>query len=373
MSLLGASNLIDLAYPAGIDVGELNRRINGNTSVTFADVIRNVAQGVALTNAEMMSHPIFGGMFSTTTRLDVTYPSGTPIATQERTESLRAQTSRMKEVGHMLNPKGYEKGFAFTDSYLQKADMELIMGRLGGELREMESTWQKNLLTRFFSNAENQINSSSGYDVGFADGNVSNITYVPPKYDGQSFASSHNHFDRQADSAAGKSAAIANGIDHLREHGIGGDYNAIIPLADVDEWAALNESTIKAVFVDYDRPVIRASTASDIGAPIADMHHVGYVKASLGTVHLWATSRVPTNYFGMYRDYGADNPRNPLLMWHDAAWGAGIRLARPITYTNPLQGLELYHDYAFGASEGRLNGYACLFAASGDYVVPTVS
>lgn len=371
--LLGASAVLDLAFPEGIDGSELHR-LSFTDGVTYADGLRVMAQGIVAANNLMFGDNLYSGLVYAANRADVKYQSGTPIATTERTATMNVPSSRRNEVGHMIPMKGYERALNWDEDFLESASLDRLLEDVGAEIMRLQDNWQKKLLTRFFDNTDNQIHATSGFDMGFANGSTTNVTYIPPEKDGQVFLSSHNHFDRQAVTAAGRAAAVVNGVDHLREHGIMGDYEMIIPLADVESWRSLNETTpAYAQFVSYERPVIRASTASDIGAPIADMRQIGYIQTALATVHVWETSRLPTGYMGLYRSFGNNNPNNALRVWFKQNRGMGAILKPRRVSHNPLDGAVMQHDFGVSAGKGRLNGFACYFFVSGSYVVPTIS
>lgn len=370
--ILGFNDMRALALPTGVDATELTRWATAE-GTTYDIVIGEIINALTLANGALLNDPIYAGMMSLTTEPMAEYPSGVSNDMVKRVEHAKNDTRRTKSVGHMLQIEGFEYPMGWTADYLENARMYQIRLGIREGINAVRSNFQYALLNRFFSSAENQINGGSGYDMPLANAS-STVTYVPKSYDGQDFASSHTHFDRNTDDATGRATSVANGVDHLIEHGIMPPYDMIVPLADADLWTALASTSPKALFVEPQRAPIVLGANTAIGAPLPDERYIGYISTARGIIRVWTTARLPENYMGLYKTYGANAMGNPLLVRYKPRRGSGaFLLAGKGFQLFPLEEAIIQHDFGVGISEGRLNGYASYFAAAGDYVSPTIS
>lgn len=361
-SLLGPNDMKQFALPQGWDASELLKYQLAD-GVDYEALTNDIIAALRLKYNELVSDPIYGSMIHVTEELGKEYRDGvTNIGMSERTEYTEADPKRGKTIGHMFPLKSYDRKMQWTYDFLRKARRAQIDAEVATALYDVEDNWQRNVLTRFFSNAENTL-ATSGVDVPFVKGGGT-IAFTPPAYMGQKFTSSHSHFDRKTDDATGRIAALNEGMEHLVHHGINGPLVALVPYADKSDYTALTG------FVRPDRG-FRYTDSLTVGT--FDDIFFGLFETDIGVVQLHACRRLPTNYLGLYRSYGRNAPKNPLAIRYAPDMGAAPILMRgPWRQEYPLENVTIIHEMGVGVDD-RLNGYACYFNSSGNYTAPTIS
>lgn len=361
MSVLGFNDLKQFALPTGWDAGEISKYslVDG----TSLGEIYNTAMAGSLAIAnELLAHPIYGGLVSVTSEQGREYRDGGTNVMQERTEYSKPDPQRGKTIGHMYPIKSYDRGLGFTMDFLRKARIAQIDANLSDAYDAVRNTFQIAVLTRAFSDTENLM-GSSGYDVPFVK-TGGNVTFTPPNWGGFTHTSSHTHYDRKATNA--HATALEDGVKELWHHGITGPYLAIVPFADRSTYTALTN------FRAPRRNEVTYSTSANL-ALVNEEVFFGVYETALGVVYLHASNRVPTNYLGIFKSYGTNDPRNPLA----------VRVSPDYLFTpillgdngfkiSPMENMQLIHEYGVGVQD-RLAAYLCYFAASGDYTKPTIS
>lgn len=362
-ALLGVNDLKNWALPSGWDATKLQEfQLADGTTL---DVVYNEFVGASIAAAQtILEHPVFGNMVYVTTEPALEYRNGlASTGLDARSEYTRADAKRSQMIGHMLPEGSFDRSLGFTMDFLRKVRMSHIEAHIEDVIYDVVDEFQRQALTRFFSNTENVL-GSSGYDLPFANAS-SNVVYTPPAYAGQTFASSHTHFDRKGTS--NHLDAIKAGARHLAEHGIMGPYVGIIPEADVATYQAVTGFT-------YPELGSLATVSNTDRLAVDESVFIGGVHTRDGWVLLHATPRVPTNYFGMFKAYGSNDRRNSLAVRVSTDYlftpvflrGDGFRVS-------PLENMTLIHEYGVGVNRGRLNGYLCEFDSSGSYGNPTIS
>lgn len=367
MGLLGHNDMKQFALPTGWDAGELEKyKLADGT--TYQQVTDDIIAALLVKMQMLTDDPIYGGLIQITEELGREYSDGTGSAgMQQRTENTRADARRGKTIGHMWPLNSYDRGMGWTWDFLRKARRSQIDSDIATALYDVEDEWQRNILTRFFSTTENQL-GSSGYDVPFIKGTGS-VAHTPFPYGGQTFASTHTHFDRKTDDATGWAAALEEGAKHLWEHGLMPPYNAITPMADQANFKGLTG------FIKPDRGVtyIQAPSTNALTVATVDEIYYGLFETTVGLVRLWATYRLPANYFGLYKTFGPNAPGNPLAVRVSEDLGEAPVLMRGENMRQfPLENAQIIHEYGVGVYD-RLNGYAVEFDSSGSYAPPTIS
>lgn len=365
MSVLGLNNMLQFILPTGWDASQLAQFMFAD-GFTYEQIVGDVAMALVEQGNQLLSDPILGGLFSTTPEIALEYRNGSAgTGMTLRTEHAEADTKRAATIGHMLPLKSYDRKLGWTWDFLRKVRSVQVTSDIADAMYDVRDSFQRGLLTRFFTTTENQL-GASGYDVPFVKGGGS-VAFTPPAYDGQSFTSSHTHFDRQA--ANGQATALKAGAKHLFEHGIKGPYSAIIPQVDVATYSALTGYIHPQRGIQY----IRTDSAANFGAMPVDDRLTGAFETDFGLIYLWNTPRLPTNYLGLYKSWGLNDPRNPLAVRYDPKLGVGPILLRGAAFQEyPLEKATILHEYGVGVKD-RLNGYACYFAAGGNYTDPTIA
>lgn len=370
MALLGPADMKQFALPSGIDAGELTKlRLAAEQSTTYADVLNLLVEGVNQNNQVIMSDPVFGTLWSPTTEAAVEYGQGVTNGMEERTEYRRADARRGSTSGHMLPLKSYDRGLGWTEDFLRKARMIQIEQDIADALADVRTNFPRRLLTRFFSTAYNTV-GTSGKDAPLVDGTTSDIDFAPPPYEGQAFANSHTHFDRKGTSE--QPNALAAGAKHMWEHGILQPYNALVPLADIATYTALAKYIKPNRGVEYVATANAGQPYGQMSLALQDERAIGLYETDYGLVNLYMTPFLPTNYLGMWKPYGNGDQRSPLRVRYSPDYGMGAIPKADPDSNQPLRFIYLLHEFGVGTGN-RLNGYACYFAASGNYTVPTIN
>ncbi len=367
--VLGVSDMKRFAVPSGWDAGELVKYELAD-GTTYDDLVADIAVMLQEVQADIESNPQYGSLVSFTTEQALEYQNGTgTTGMEERTENRSADPRKSKTIGHMLPLQSFDRQMTWTWDFLRKARRAQIDSDLISAKYDVEDEWQRRVLKRFFSSAENQ-QGSSGYDMPLANAS-STVAYTPPAYNGKTFASSHTHFARVA--AASRATGLEAGILSLREHGIMGPYVGILPQAYTATWAALSN------WVKPDRAINHFNGATDLMTlGMSEEMFVGAYNSQYGLIYMWETPRLSADYIGVYKTFGTNDPRNPVAIRYSEDLGAQpILMAGETRRQFPLENATIIHEYGVGISGAermaRLNGYAIKFDSSGDYTDPTIS
>jgi hypothetical protein len=367
MGTLGPRDLKDLALPTLWDQTYLqNVRLQGNR--TFAELMAEVQAGVADFNAnDLLNQEHYSALIAVQDTPEIEYATGTTAGVQEFVDYKIADPYRGATTGHILPRRVWNRVMGWTMLYLQRARQEQIDADLMSTFTDIRNHFQQRALQQFFRSTAVTV-GASGKSVPFADGGTADSSYVPytsPR--GATFSSSHSHFLRQA--ATLTNALVDAAVLTLWEHGHPAPYAGIIPQADIATWQALTNFRPPA----WQDLVYNANTTIRANIPGISGDIVGYYESPYGLVALWATPRLPTGYYGMYKPYGALDPRNPLRLYVNPSIGLGWNVA-PGQFINAPQYLAvLMAEYDFGVGADRTNGVAVLNAGSGSYIDPAIS
>jgi hypothetical protein len=364
--ILGLNSLMQFALPAGWDASELQKHQLADGR-TYDEMLTDIAVALQEVGSSLSNDPKYGGLVSFTTEMGFEYAQGSSqTGMEERTEYRTADGRRGATVGHMLPLKSFDRKLQWTWDFLRKARRLQLDNDIAVAMYDIRDEFERRVLRRFFTNTDYQL-GSSGYDLPFANAS-SNVSYVPPAYNGKTFASSHTHFVR--DTTANRATAIKAGVASLREHGINASFTGIVPAAEVSTYTALSN------FVRPERNLARYNGATDVATGAIDEQvFFGALETDFGLVYLWETERLPASYFGLYKSYGSNDPRNPLAIRYSEDLGFQP-IMKPVG-NHPLEGAEIIHEYGVGVGgapmTARLNGYCIHFDAAGDYDNPTIS
>lgn len=371
MAILGPSDQKNLVMPSLWDTTYINN-FRLESGRTFEALVGQIREGLATFNSnDLLSMEHYGDMIAVQDTPEVEYITGATGEVQEFTEYKFADPQRADTTGHMIDLRTYNFSLGWTMLYLMKARDSKLDADLKMTFTKIRSHWQKSLLQRFFKSTATTI-GSNGKNVPFADGGTADSSYVPyesPR--GTTFLSTHNHFLRQA--ATLTEALVNAAILTLWEHGHDAPYDIIIPQADIATWQALTSSTggfRTPTWADLNymaNATVRANT-NGIGGDI-----FGYWESPYGIARIWATPRLPTNYYGVFKSYGQSDPRNPLRVRFDPKVGIGWNLAPGQLINAPQFMAAMMSQFGIGVGEDRTNGVAVYLNASGNYVDPTIS
>lgn len=367
MGILGPSDQKNLVLPSLWDTTVINnfRLENGRT---FDVLVAEIRSALSAFNAnDLFGMPHYGSMISLQDMPEVEYPTGTSAGVEEFVEYKVADPQRGATTGHMIDLRTYNRSLGWTMLYLMKARDSKLDADLRSVFTDIRSHWQRSLLTKFFKKEATTI-GSTGKNVPFADGGTADSNYVPyesPR--GDTFASTHSHFLGQV--ATLTNALVDSAIKELWHHGHDAPYTIIIPEADIATWAAL--SNFRApTWADLNymaNTTVRADTPTIMGDVF------GYYESPYGIARLWATPRIPTKYWGAFKDYGNSDPRNPLRVRFDPKVGIGWNIVPGMLINAPQYMAAMMSQFGVGVGEDRTNGVAVFNDAGAAYVTPSVS
>ncbi len=368
MATLSFADLKDTAKPALWDLGEI-KQVELADGASFADMIADVNAGLSLVNGEMLSLAHYADMLAVQDTIELEYPVGVSNGVEVATEYGVPIPKRGATTGHSLPLIPYDRALGWTMMYVRKARASKLDADVRSAVTDIRNHWQQKILERFFKMEGETVGTTANASVPLADGGTVDANYVPPDSpDGESFLSTHDHFVR---TATLNQAALEASAENLQEHGHMSPYDIIASRADAGTWT--NVST----FTGFKKPewpgIVYHASATERMAQSAVEEYFGYIETAYGICRLWMTPRVPTNYYGLFKSYGAGDPRNPVRVRIDDNFGFGWQLVPGNWVNAPALLAVMYAEMGFGIGEDRTNGVLTRIAASGDYVTPTIS
>jgi len=365
MATLGFADLRETDFPSLWDETEiLKARLADGTSIE--GMIADLRSGLQMLNGSLLDMPHYGMLFAVQDNPEVEYPIGVSNGFEVASEYGVPSPRRGATTGHMLPLVAYDRALGWTMRYLRKARSNKLDADVRSVVVDARAIWQQKLLTRFFSSSGNTVGSTSNADVPFADAAATDSTYVPPDSpEGESFDTSHTHFLRHASIS---DTNLGTTIEHLQEHGHQSPFDIIASRTDASSWTGL--TGYKAP--EWPGVVYHASAVerADVGEV---SNYFGYVETDYGICRVWLTPRVPTNYYGAYKAYGAGDPRNPLRVRIDRNVGFGFTLVDGNWVNLPTHLVVVYTEFGVGIGEDRTNGVCVEIDSSGSYASPTIS
>jgi hypothetical protein len=267
----------------------------------------------------------------------------------------------------MLPLKDWDRSLGWTMKYLRKARRAKLDADVRSAINDARDLFQKRLLTRFFSASGNTVGSTSNADVPLADGGSTDSTYVPPKSpDGETFTSSHDHILDSSDLTDDDVSAtdLATCVEHLQEHGHKAPYDLIIPRDELSDWTGVTG------WKKPEWPGIVYHSSAVERANVAEFEmYAGYIETDYGIVRVWPTPRLSSNtdhYWGVFKSYGAGDPRNPLRIRIDPDMGFGCNIVPGNWANSPIELLVMHMEFGVGIGEDRTNG-VIVYTADSSY------
>jgi hypothetical protein len=367
MALLGFGDMNDQTLHSLWDLAEM-KRLELRDGATFDQMLQEAQDVANAVSGEFLRLPHYSSLFAIQDTPELEYGTYTGGGIQEMTEYSVPDPYRGKTTGHMLPIKMYARTLGWTMLSLENRRRNQLEADLQVVIDDIRNQYQQLALTRFFKMEAEAVNETSGASVPFADGGTADSNWIPrPSPDGETFASTHDHYLRTATLNIG---AINTAVDHLYEHGHRPPFVLVGADADSATYTALTEwlpPTWPGIVYQDAAAGTDRSTLPNID------EYRGAITTDKGLVYVWLTPRVPTGYFAVYKPYGVGAGLNPLRMRIDPQYGYGWGIV-PGQYVNaPLSLAVLRGSHAFGIGEDRTNGVFTYIFASGDYVTPTIS
>jgi len=363
---LGINDLKQWALPAGWDASRL-LQLRLASGETYEMLISDIAAGLSIANGMLLSAPWIAGMVSLTDTPEVEYRVGASNGFEVHTEFGKPDARRGATTGHMLPLLPYDRMLGWTWDFLRKARRTQIDNDIAAAMTDLKDIWEKKILTRFFKSTYDAV-GSSGKSVPFADGGTADATYIPPAVAsrGGTFLYTHNHYLRLDGITQ---ANLETAVAHLYEHGHDAPYELLVAYADIASWTNVTNVT---GYVPRPDPVIQYGAQTAVANLAAE--YLGAVNTDYGACRLWASGRVPTKYWSVYKSAGPQDMRNPLRVFPSPTYGLNcVLLSGDHIREFPLENALLFFEFGIGVGEDRTAAALVYNHTTGSYTDPTIS
>jgi len=362
MTTIGLADVKHLIRMPGYwDLAEM-KKWQLKDGITFDNAVMRFAAALSLFNGSLRSGYL-ANYLQISPEMTLEYDSGgDSAALGEISEYANPDPILAESTGHMIPMKDYGGSLGWTYLGLRRARLAHLDRDIRRLLERARNTWDKALLTRMFKSTFDSV-GSSGRSMPFADGGTADANYVPISHEGSTFLSTHTHYFRQADDAAGRLAAAKNMAETLYEHGIMPPYDLFIPTTDIADWAGVTgyvkpeRSWLQTMGVET-----RAKLAED---------YIGVLEMDRTWAFIKPFNRLPANYAGMFKPAGFNNPNAPLMVRYEEGYPLGLSLVGRLQ-NFPMEEAIAYFTFGVGIAN-RIAGAATYFAASGAYTDPTIA
>jgi len=375
----GVLTTLNHALPSGLDANRLAQWLlkDGSSYLEFRQMMAAAMDDL---NSELMM--AWGDLVFVTNEDHFEYPDGGSIEPAKKLSELdRPDARKGTTVGHMLDLERYGDAVGGSKIYFRDTRQAVIQATIANQVQRLRDRFEVDVLTRAMTDNENLL-GSSGYDVGFASASAS-VTYTPPKYAGQTFASTHTHYIGYNASTPQTVSDMLDGLANtVHEHGHRGPFVAYVATADVATYRSQSNfekyTPTDVFFVD------RAGATSGneffrrgeiMERPQTGGWTFGYYISPYGEIELRGTSRIPTGYALVYKSYGNNDERNPLAVRVHPDVGFGVRLVEEPSFDSqyPVKTIYIEKEYGVSAGPGRTGGASGYLVAGGAWVDPTIA
>jgi hypothetical protein len=360
--ILGPLTLQNKALPVGVD-GARVAQWAMRDGVTYGELVNRVALALGAANQALVDK--WGFLFSITDEIMMEYSNGGTITPMtELTDIDKHPLIHGTTIGHMLPLKRFGEAIGGTYVFFRDIRSATLQSSITTLVNRGIWRFEQTLLSRLFSNTEEAI-GSAGYSVPFVRGTGGNVDFAPPAYDGETFATTHDHFlafdnDTGPDTFDDMFEALAL---TLAEHGHMAPFTALVSRDDIAEIGAL---TNFVTIVDTAVQVIDRGGATAGSGFFArgnrELGRIGWYQSNVGLIELIASARIPTHYVGMTKSYGNLDPRNGLAVRVHPDEGFGFQV---VTKTSenldwPVEQVDVSLEFGVGVGMDRTNGAAAL-------------
>jgi hypothetical protein len=328
---------------------------------TFDAVIMRFAAALSLFNGSLRSGYLSNYVKTTSEMIFEYGVGGDSAGLKEISEFDNPDPILGDSTGHMIPMKDYGGSLGWTYLGLRRARAAQLDADIRLVIERARNTWDKALMIRMFKSIYEPV-GSAGRSMPFADGGTADANFVPVSYEGSQFASSHNHFGRQTDDAAGRLAGAKAMAANLYEHGIMPPYDLFIPAVDITDWTAVTG------FIKPERAWLQ-TMGVETRAKVAD-DYIGVLEMDRTWAFIKPFNRLPTNYAGMFKPAGFGSPNAPLVVRYEEGFPLGLSLVGRLQ-NFPMEESIAYFTFGVGIAN-RLAGAATFFAAGGAYVDPVI-
>lgn len=318
-NVLGASQLVRLAIPTGIDATEI-LKFNLRSGRTGEDVVRDAAMVIGAMNQAIVNY--YGGLFYITPSLFSYKTQGNTAKrkTPEKVEGSRPDPIHTENIGHMLPYKEFDDLLAWTREYIIRSPKVQLDGDLEEVARSFWNRMHYQVWKRALTDNENLI-GTAGYDVGWAIGTGTNVDYVPPQTPGyDEHSSSHTHYVYKDDDSNDWGDLFETMMYELRHHGHSNTLAGFVSFDDlaeivvVDGFVALKPEQMMVVGSGADNPrnpmYFMAGQIQGVPGELFGF----YRSEKYGLMELRWVTAIPTNYAFATKVYGPNHPNNGLAV-----------------------------------------------------------
>jgi hypothetical protein len=365
MATLGPNELHNIAIPANWDTAMLTR-LSLSTGETYEQLITDIARGLSIANSGLVNSPLVASLISTSQEATVEYGVGVSNGFERHTERTQPNGKRAAMTGGMVEMNSWDRALDWTWDALRKARRSQIDADIASAMADLGNLWEKAILSRLFKSTYTLVGSGKSYPI--ADGTATESGYIPPNFPSRAtaFANTHSHLLRLSGiTQANLEAAVLT----LWEHGEDAPFTLLIAQADIAAWQNVTNVT---GFVRKGDSLIQLGTQTDVA--LVGNEYIGVIQTAYGPVQMIASARIPTLYWAVYKSYGANDQRNPLIVRESPDFGVGAVLLSgkqyPITQF-PLEGAILFTEFGVGVSD-RVGAAIVYNYASASYVDPVI-
>lgn len=371
--VLGPLTLLNKALPLGVDGTRLAEWMMRD-GITYGQLVNKLALALGDANQQLVSK--WGWLFSLTEELSMEYEQGGTVnPMDELTDVDRPVAIHGTTIGHMLPLRRYGQAIAGSKYYFYDVRSEQLKAQISTIVRRGIWRFEQKLLSRFFLSTDEAI-GAAGYSVPFVHSTTGAIDFQPPPYDGNAFATTHDHFIGVNVSTPKTMADVLEALAAtLAEHGHPAPFDAIVSRSDI---ALFNALTNKVLLVDGRVTWDRGGATSGpqfIASGNPTLSTIGSYQSSVGLIDLHATARIATGYVGMCKSYGQLDGRNALAVRVHPLRQFGLAVVPETTPDDDVPIKQLDVDFMFGVGVGadRTNGAVGFLVAGGSYVDGTIS
>lgn len=373
--VLGPLTLQNKALPTGVD-GARVAQWAMRDGITYGEFVNRVALALGAANQALVDK--WGFLFSITDELMMEYPNGGAVNPMtELTDIDKHPLIHGTTIGHMLPLNFYGEAVGGTWRYFRDVRSAQISAAITSIVNRGVWRFEQKLLDRFFTNTEVAI-GAAGYSVPFVRGSGGNVDFAPPAYDGETFATTHDHFlAYDKDTGPDTLDDVLEGLAlTLAEHGHMAPFTALVSRDDIATIGALSNFV---TIVDSTVQVIDRGGATSGSGFFArgnrELGRIGWYQSNVGLIELIASARIPADYVGMTKSYGQLNPRNSLAVRVHPDQGFGFFI---VTKTSenldwPIEQVDVGLEFGVGVGADRTNGAAALLVNDDTWANPVIT
>ena len=331
--------------------------------ITFDRLVQEIGSAIVLFNRSL-TEGYWAQYVRPTTDLTTEYTVGQSGTLQKISEYSRPDPTNGDTTGHMLPLDDYGGALGWTYLAMRRMRGTRYETDTQALITKARNTYEVGLLTRMFKMEADTV-GATGKSVPFADGGTADSAYIPPAFGGKTFANTHTHYIRQTADATGRGAYLSAAADHLVEHGLTAPFDLVIPEVDIANWATTG--------LGFKRPqrLSIVTAGVETRAAIDEAEYLGMIEIDRAWFRVKTSPRLPTNYAGAFKVFGANDALSPLALRYEEGYPLGLTLVGEVR-DFPLQEAVAYLTFGFGVNN-RLAGVPGYFAASGSYITPTIS